>query len=238
MEQQTLDKIEQIIGYRFSNRNLLFEAFMHASAVDKRSMSNERLEFLGDSVLALVICRTIFERSPDYLEGDLTKMKSMLVSRGTCAKVARQLNLHQFLKIGKGMAGSQSLHHSLAAGLLEALIAAIYLDGGFEAAQTFILKNFDPIIREAHAEQAQGNFKSILQQYAQQHFNTTPNYELLDEKGPDHNKCFETQAVINQRHFQSAWGNNKKEAEQKAALKALIELGVIKDYIPETEQSI
>jgi ribonuclease III len=156
-------------------------------------------------------------------------MKSMLVSRGTCAQVARNLNLHTFLKIGKGMAGSQSLTHSLAAGLLEALIAAIYIDGGFEAAQTFILNNFDPIIQEAHAEQAQGNFKSILQQYAQQHFNSTPAYELLDEKGPDHNKCFETQAVINQRHFPSAWGNNKKEAEQKAALNALIELGVIKN---------
>jgi ribonuclease III len=229
MEQEILEQLEQIIDYRFNNKNLLHEAFMHASAVDKRTLSNERLEFLGDSVLALVICSTIFDRSPDYLEGDLTKMKSMLVSRGTCAQVARNLNLHKFLKVGKGMAGSQSLTHSLAAGLLEALIAAIYLDGGFEPAQNFILKNFDSIILQAHAEQAQGNFKSILQQHSQQHFNTTPVYELLDEKGPDHNKCFETQAVINQRHFPSAWGNNKKEAEQKAALNALIELGIIKD---------
>lgn len=233
MEQEILDQIEQVVGYRFSNRKLLAEAFMHASAVDKRTLSNERLEFLGDSVLALVICETIFERSPDNLEGDLTKMKSMLVSRGTCAQVARNLNLHKFLKVGKGMAGSQSLTHSLAAGLLEALIAAIYLDGGFKPAQTFVLKNFDSIIQKASAEQAQGNFKSILQQFAQQHFNTTPTYELLDEKGPDHNKCFEIQVVINQRHFPSAWGNNKKEAEQKAALNALIELGVIKDYCKE-----
>jgi ribonuclease-3 len=235
MEQEILDQIEQIIGYRFSNRDLLAGAFVHASSVDKRAMSNERLEFLGDSVLALVICRTIFDRSPDYLEGDLTKMKSMLVSRGTCAQVASQINLHKFLKVGKGMAGSQSLTHSLAAGLLEALVAAIYLDGGFEPAQKFILKNFDPIIEKAHIEQAQGNFKSILQQHSQQHFNTTPAYELLDEKGPDHNKCFETQVVINHRHFASAWGNNKKEAEQKAALNALVELGVIKDYCKEAE---
>ena len=210
MEQEILEQIEQIIGYRFSNRNLLAEAFMHASAVDKRAMSNERLEFLGDSVLALVICRTIFDRSPDYLEGDLTKMKSMLVSRGTCARVARQLDLHKFLKIGKGMAGSQSLTHSLAAGLLEALIAAIYLDGGFEPAQDFILRNFDSFIQKADTEQAQGNFKSLLQQHSQQHFNATPVYELLDEKGPDHNKCFEVQAVINERHFPSAWGNQQK----------------------------
>jgi ribonuclease-3 len=235
MEQEILDQIEQVVGYQFSDRKLLAEAFMHASAVDKRTLSNERLEFLGDSVLALVICKTIFERSPDNLEGDLTKMKSMLVSRGTCAQVARHLNLHKFLKVGKGMAGSQSLTHSLAAGLLEALIAAIYLDGGFEPAETFILKNFDSIIQKASVEQAQGNFKSILQQFVQQHFNTTPTYELLDEKGPDHNKCFEIQVVINQRHFPSAWGNNKKEAEQKAALNALIELGVIKDYCEEPQ---
>jgi ribonuclease-3 len=235
MEQETLEQIEQIIGYRFTNRNLLAKAFMHASAVDNRAESNERLEFLGDSVLALVICRAIFDRSPDYLEGDLTKMKSMLVSRGTCARVTRQFGLHKLLKVGKGMAGSQSLAHSLAAGLLEALIAAIYLDGGFEQAQSFILRHFDSFIQKADAEQAQGNFKSLLQQHSQQHFNETPVYELLDEKGPDHNKCFETQAVIGERHFSSAWGTNKKEAEQKAALNALVELGLIKDYCEDTE---
>ena len=237
MEQEILEQLEQIIGYKFTNRDLLADAFMHASAVDKRAMSNERLEFLGDSVLALVICGTIYDRSPDYLEGDLTKMKSMLVSRGTCARVARQLGLHKFLKIGKGMAGSQSLMHSLAAGTLEALIAAIYLDGGLEPAKKFILCHFDPLIQKADAEQVQGNFKSLLQQYSQQHFNVTPAYQLLDEKGPDHNKCFEVQAVISERRFTSAWGTNKKEAEQKAALNALIELGIIKDYIEEAEKS-
>jgi ribonuclease-3 len=237
MEQETLEQLEQIIGYKFTNRDLLADAFMHASAVDKRAMSNERLEFLGDSVLALVICGTIYDRSPDYLEGDLTKMKSMLVSRGTCARVARQLGLHKFLKIGKGMAGSQSLMHSLAAGTLEALIAAIYLDGGLEPAKKFILCHFDPLIQKADAEQVQGNFKSLLQQYSQQHFNVTPAYQLLDEKGPDHNKCFEVQAVISERRFTSAWGTNKKEAEQKAALNALIELDIIKDYIEEAEKS-
>ena len=231
-----LSELLQTLGFEREPPHMQ-QALTHASYVNEHPGASdyERLEFLGDSVLALAICRTIFDRSPDYLEGDLTKMKSMLVSRGTCAQVASQINLHKFLKVGKGMAGSQSLTHSLAAGLLEALIAAIYLDGGFEPAQNFILKNFDPIIEKAHIEQAQGNFKSILQQFAQQHFNTTPAYELLDEKGPDHNKCFETQVVINQRHFASAWGNNKKEAEQKAALNALIELGVIKNYCQEAE---
>jgi ribonuclease-3 len=227
MEQEVLQQVEQIIDYRFNNRNLLVQALTHSSSVDGRTLSNERLEFLGDSVLALVICRAIFDRSPDYLEGDLTKMKSMLVARGTCARIARGLGLQKFLKVGKGMAGSQSLSYSLAAGLLEALIAAIYIDGGFEPAQNFILRNFSPLIQKADAEYVQGNFKSLLQQYSQQHFNTTPVYEMLDEKGPDHNKCFEAQAVIGGRHFPSAWGTNKKEAEQKAALNALIELGLI-----------
>lgn len=236
MEKEVLQQIEQIIGYRFSNQDLLAQAFMHASAVDSRAMSNERLEFLGDSVLALVICRNIFDRSPDYLEGDLTKMKSMLVSRGTCARIACKMGLHKLLKVGKGMAGSQSLAHSLAAGLLEALIAAIYLDGGFEPAQDFILRHFNSLICKADAEQVQGNFKSLLQQHSQQYFNTTPIYEMLDEKGPDHNKCFEIQAVINDRHFSSAWGTNKKEAEQKAALSALIELGVIQNHCEDGEQ--
>jgi len=236
MQEEVLQQIEQIIGYRFSNPNLLAEAFTHASSVDNRVMSNERQEFLGDSVLSLVICLALFERSPNYLEGDLTKMKSMLVSRTTCARVARQLGLYKLLKIGKGMAGSQSLSHSLAAGLLEALIAAIYLDGGLEPARSFILRHFDALIQKADIEQHQGNFKSLLQQYAQQHLNTTPAYELLDEKGPDHNKCFEVQAVINERRFPSAWGTNKKEAEQKAALNALIELGAIKDYSEDAEK--
>jgi ribonuclease-3 len=237
MEQDTLEQIEQIIGYRFTNRDLLAEALTHSSSVDNRTLSNERLEFLGDSVLALVICRTLFDRSPDYLEGDLTKMKSMLVARGTCASIARELGIQKFLKIGKGMAGSQSLSYSLAAGLLEAIIAAIYLDGGLSAAQDFILGNFNPLIQKADAEFVQGNFKSLLQQYAQQHFNTTPVYALLDEKGPDHNKCFEAQAVINERHFPSAWGTNKKEAEQKAALNALLELGVIDKCNEATERT-
>lgn len=235
MEDKALQQLEQIIGYEFSNRDLLARAFTHSSAVDNRTLSNERLEFLGDSVLALVICRAIFERSPDYLEGDLTKMKSMLVSRRTCARVARRLGLHEFLEVGKGMTGSQSLSRSLAAGLLEALIAAIFIDGGLEKAGSFILSNFAPLIEQADTEQNQGNFKSMLQQYAQQDLNTTPVYELLDEKGPDHNKCFEVQVVIDRRHFPSAWGTNKKDAEQKAALNALVELGIFEENFADLE---
>ena len=229
MDEEVLQQIEQIIGYEFSNRNLLTKALTHSSGVDNRLLSNERLEFLGDSVLAVVICQTLFERFPGYLEGDLTKMKSMLVSRRTCARIAKQLGLQKYLKVGKGMASSRALAGSLAAGLLEALVAVIYVDGGFDAARNFILRTFASLIDQADAEQAQGNFKSLLQQYAQQQHNATPVYELLDEKGPDHDKCFESQVVIAQRHFPSAWGTNKKEAEQKAAFNALVELELLED---------
>jgi ribonuclease-3 len=229
MDEEVLQQIEQIIDYKFSNPTLLAKALTHSSAVDNRLLSNERLEFLGDSVLALVICQTLFERFPGYLEGDLTKMKSMLVSRRNCARVAKQLGLQKYLKIGKGMASSRALSGSLAAGLFEAIVAVLYLDGGFDAARTFVLRTFAPLIDQADAEQVQGNFKSLLQQYAQQQLNATPVYELLDEKGPDHDKCFESQVVIAERHFPSAWGTNKKEAEQKAALNALIELGILED---------
>jgi ribonuclease-3 len=167
------------------------------------------------------------------MEGDLTKIKSMLVSRSTCARVTKRLGLQAFLKIGKGMASNKALTNSLAASLLEAIIAAIYLDGGLDAAGNFILRVFAPEISRASAEQSQGNFKSLLQQYAQQQFNTTPIYELLDEKGPDHDKCFESEVVIAERHFPSAWGTNKKEAEQKAAFNALVELGILEGAMPD-----
>ncbi len=236
MKEEALQKIEQIIGYKFSNSTFLAQAFTHSSAVDSRLLSNERLEFFGDAILGMVICQILFERFPDYLEGDLTKIKSMLVSRGTCAQVANGLGLQQFLKVGKGMASSQALSGSLAAGLLEAVIAAIYIDGGLVAAQNFIKRTFCPFIEQASAEQAHGNFKSLLQQYTQERFNAVPVYALLDEKGPDHNKCFELEVIIAERHFPSAWGTNKKEAEQKAAFNALVELGVLEGSLPESNE--
>jgi len=227
MDEETLRQIEQTIGYKFSDKSLLVKAFTHSSAVDNRLSSNERLEFLGDAVLAVVICQTLFERFSDYLEGDLTKIKSGLVSRETCARIARQLGLQKFLKIGKGMISSRALSGSVAAGVLEALIAAIYIDGGFDATRSFIVTVFGSLIEQADAGQVQGNFKSLLQQYAQEQLNVAPSYVLLDEKGPDHDKAFELEVVINDHHFPGAWGTNKKEAEQKAAFNALVELGVL-----------
>ncbi len=236
MKEEVLQEIEQITGHKFSNSTFLAQAFTHSSAVDNRLLSNERLEFLGDAILGMVICQILFERFPDYLEGDLTKIKSMLVSRETCAQVTNGLGLQQFLKVGKGMVSSKALSGSLAAGLLEAIIAAICIDGGHVAAKNFIIRTFSAFIEQASAEQAHGNFKSLLQQYTQEQFNTVPVYALLDEKGPDHNKCFELEVIIAERHFPSAWGTNKKEAEQKAAFNALVELDVLKDNSPENNE--
>ncbi len=227
MDQDTLHQIEQILEHEFTDASLLVKAFTHSSSVDNRLDSNERLEFLGDAVLSIVICQALFEKFEMYGEGELTKMKSMLVSRGTCAHVARQLGLPKFLVVGKGMVSHKSFPMSLAAGLLEAVIAAVYLDSGFETARGFILQKFATLIEQIDGEEAHGNYKSLLQQSAQEQFSMAPIYVLLDEKGPDHNKCFESEVVIDQRHFPSAWGANKKEAEQKAAYNALVELGVI-----------
>ena len=229
MSLENLQDIEQKIGHHFSDSSLLEQAFTHSSGAESRLASNERLEFLGDTILGLVICQTLFERFPEYLEGDLTKVKSMLVSRRTCARLAHKLGLDKWLTVGKGMSYSPSLKGSLAAAALEAVIAAIYLDGGIEEARRFILMIFGPLIEKADAHQHQENYKSLLQQYSQQQFNITPAYELLDEKGPDHNKCFESVVIIGSRRFDSAWGTNKKEAEQSAARNALLELGVLKE---------
>ena len=161
----------------------------------------------------------------------------MLVSRGTCARISRKLGLHKYLKIGKGMISNKALSGSLAAGVFETVIGAIYLDGGLEPARDFIMKVMGSKIDQADADHSQGNFKSLLQQYAQEHFNATPSYILLDEKGPDHNKCFELEVSISNQHFNSAWGTNKKEAEQKAAFNALVELGVLEDTEKQEDSS-
>ena len=227
MDEDVLRQLEQVLDYHFSDPAILVEAFTHSSYAADRLRSNERLEFLGDSVLALVICQTLYGQFPDYFEGDLTKIKSMLVSRKTCAKLSNQLGLPGFIMVGKGIARTRAMNGSISAGVFEAAIAAIYLDGGFEAAADFLLKVFGPLIEKADAQQHQDNYKSLLQQHAQQEHNVTPGYELLDEKGPDHNKCFEVRVSIGYRRFASAWGITKKEAEQKAAQKALVKLGLL-----------
>ncbi len=215
---------ERRIGYVFKDRQLLREALTHASCAEHRLASNERLEFLGDAILGAVVCELLFHRFPRYFEGDLTKIKSAVVSRQTCAKISSMLGLEEFLVVGKGVAASQSIPSSLLADVLESLIAAIYLDGGGEAARRFIAAVIEPEIELVSNGELTANFKSLLQQLAQRKFASTPSYHVLDEKGPDHRKCFQVAARVSEICFQPAWGHNKKEAEQRAARNALAEL--------------
>lgn len=219
-----LEEFQDIIGYRFKDISLLEKALRHASASDKRLDSNERLEFLGDSVLGLTICEELFERFPDYLEGELTKVKSMIVSRRTCARVAKKMGLTDYMIMGKGMSSQRDLPTSCPAGAFESLIGAIYTDGGYQESRKFLVKFMGDLLDKADAKQPQDNYKSMLQQYSQRQMGATPLYEILDEKGPDHSKCFEVGVIIERRRFESAWGPSKKEAEQIAAFKALQEL--------------
>jgi ribonuclease-3 len=219
-----LQDCEGRIGYVFVDKLLLRAALTHASGALHRLASNERFEFLGDAILGTVVCDVLFRRFPAYLEGDLTRLKSILVSRQTCAKLAQALGMQDFLVLGKGMMTSPQIPPSLFADVFESLIAAIYLDGGIESARRFIEAHLAAEIDLAADGESGGNYKSALQQMAQREHGITPTYHLLDEKGPDHSKCFKMSAQIGPKRFQSAWGRNKKEAEQRAARNALAEI--------------
>jgi ribonuclease III len=220
-----LAESQEIIGHEFANLTLLQEALTHASGADHRVVSNERLEFLGDAILGAIVCEMLFRQFPDYLEGDLTKIKSVVVSRRTCTKISEELGIDEFLVIGKGMGSRADTPPSVLADVFESLIGAIYLDGGIEAARKFVVRHLGPEIDAAVDGQGGVNHKSNLQQLAQREYGETPTYLLLDEKGPDHSKCFKIAARIGERRYAPAWGRNKKEAEQRAALNALCQLG-------------
>ncbi|MGO8746933.1 MAG: ribonuclease III [Thermoguttaceae bacterium] len=219
-----LRECEVRIEYRFQDKNLLRASLTHASGAAHRLASNERLEFLGDAILGAVVCEFLFRQYPEFLEGDLTRLKSIVVSRQTCAKISQALGMHEFLILGKGMTTHPTVPVSLLADVFESLIAAIYLDGGDSAAREFIERHMGPEIALAADDDSGSNYKSVLQQVAQREHGTTPTYQLLDEKGPDHSKCFKISAQIGPHRYQAAWGRNKKEAEQRAAKNALHEL--------------
>lgn len=226
MTSDQLDALQTILGRRFDSTDTLTRALTHASTTDSRVESNERLEFLGDAVLGLICCELIYALYPEYLEGEMTKIKSTVVSRQTCAAIARGMGLDKFLLLGKGMQGHRTLPQSLAAATLESIIAAIYFDGGLGAARQFLEPILTPLIHRAADSGHQENFKSVLQQHAQTKFGASPSYHVLDEKGPDHAKCFEVCVEIDGRRFPACWGQSKKQAEQQAALNALAELGI------------
>jgi ribonuclease III len=219
-------RAEKSLGYVFTDPDLLKTALTHASIADSRIQSNERMEFLGDAILDMIVCEELYRRYPNYLEGELTKVKSAVVSRRTCCEVAMELGLPDVLIIGKGISSRDAMPPSLAANVYEAIVAALYLDGGFDVARDFVLRTMNPKIDAIAASAHQQNYKAVLQQHAQKVLGAPPLYELLDEKGPDHSKCFEVCVSVDGRRFTSAWGPNKKQAEQKAALLALEELGL------------
>jgi ribonuclease-3 len=220
-EAEILEECQAAIDYRFRQPDLLRAALTHTSGAQTRLASNERLEFLGDAVLGMVAVEQLYTRFPEYQEGDLTKIKSAVVSRRTCARISRMLNLGDFLFLGKGMSVHEALPANLLADVFESLVGALYLDGGLDAAKAFILKYLNPEIEQVAEGEHAGNYKSSLQQLAQREYNETPQYRVLDEKGPDHSKCFKVAALIGRYHYPAAWGKNKKEAEQKAAMNAI-----------------
>ncbi len=227
MEPEDLQTCQDRIGHEFADPALLSLALTHASVAATRLDSNERLEFLGDAVLGLVVCEELYRLDSDLQEGEMTKIKSSVVSRNTCAQVATDSEISDLLVLGKGMNGSGGPPMSVAAAVFESIIGAIYLDAGLDAARQFILGHVRPYIDEALEDRTRNNYKSLLQQHVQREWSLTPEYHVLDEKGPDHSKCFEVAVSVNGNHFRSAWGMSKKEAEQEAAKLALVEMGVL-----------
>ncbi len=223
-EQHVLDDCQETIGYRFLRPELLRAALTHTSSANSRQASNERMEFLGDSVLGLVTCEQLYGRFPEYQEGDLTKVKSVVVSRKTCADFSRTLKLGEYLFLGKGLLQNGEMPPNLLADVFEALVAAIFFDGGYDVAKEFVLKFIGPEIERVAQEALGSNSKSQLQQVAQREFGSTPRYVILDEQGPDHDKCFKIAAEIDGQQYEPVWGRNKKEAEIKAAMNALAEI--------------
>lgn len=217
-------RCEELIGYEFKNKRLLYEAITHASVANTRLKSYERLEFLGDSILGFICCEYLFNKYPDWLEGDLTKIKSKVVSRRSCSHLGRKLNIEPCLVVGKGVGLKGKVPRSLLANAFESIVAAIYLDGDWVAAREFLVPLVAEQVEEAVAGGLEVNFKSDLQQYSQKRYGVPPVYTVLNQRGPDHDKWFFVSAKVNKKSFPAAWGQNKKEAQQRAAANALAEI--------------
>ena len=215
--EDALSACEQSLGYQFHDRSLLRRCLTHSSIARTRLDSNERLEFLGDAILGTIVCELLFHRFPEKTEGELTRIKSVVVSRTTCAKLSVDLRLGEFLQLGKGLSEFDKIPLSIQAAVFESIVAGLYLDGGMEIVKPFlarlILPEIDRTVESTHGR----NYKSLLQQLVQKNQRGTPLYQLLDECGPDHSKCFKIAAVVGVDTYPPAWGPNKKEAEQRAA---------------------
>jgi ribonuclease-3 len=236
-----LAELEVALGHQFRDRALLTNALTHSSRKPELRCSNERMEFLGDAVLGAAVSDYLYRRFPDYSEGDLTRVKSVVVSRVVLARAAREINLGKYLLVAKGVAnvspeepdGSpavaehprRALPASILADAFEALIAAVYLDAGIATAYEFILRHIEKQIERTRREIARHNAKSLLQEWVQREMNSTPVYKVTAETGPDHVKSFEVVTLIAGKPYGAGRGNTKKAAEQMAAELTLAMLG-------------
>lgn len=233
MPVEPLDTFQNVLGYFFRKTDLLREALTHKSYLNelrtteknRPAQDNERLEFLGDAVLDLAISEHLILLYPLSTEGDLSKMKARIVSEVTLARVAKRLGIGEFLLLGKGEERTRGREKpSILADSLEALIAAVYQDGGFEIARTVILRIFEEEIHGLDQRREDVDYKTELQECCQRDFDVLPTYRVLRESGPDHQKLFEVELTIKDEVYGIGRGRSKKEAEQQAAKQALQKL--------------
>jgi ribonuclease-3 len=217
---------EKSIGYGFRNKFLLNQALTHKSYANEKNMErssdNERLEFLGDSVLGVIISHALYKECPREDEGILTRYKSQLVSGETLARIAKEMEIGEYILLGKGedaSGGRKHLSNLMCA--LEAVIGAIFLDGGLKASHGFITKIFGPEIQLVKEGKGVKDYKSIFQQIVLRKFKTTPSYRILSEIGPDHRKHFIVEAIVANKRYGIGSGSNKKSAEQASAKEAI-----------------
>lgn len=223
-----LEKLQQSVGYKFKDKRLLQRALTHTSYANEcnegHNKSNERLEFLGDSVLGIITAEHFYLNFKDLPEGELTKLRAATVCENSLSSFARQLGLGEYLLLGKGeMCTGGSDRPSILADAFEALIAAIYLDGGIEEAKKFVLKYVDKAVEEHRGFK---DYKTVLQEVIQKNPGEVIEYVLVKESGPDHNKRFEVEVHLNSNVIGKGVGTSKKKAEQLAAKEALELMGL------------
>ena len=221
-----LEVLENKIGYIFNDKELLQSALMHSSYTNERRLPkykcNERLEYLGDAVLELVSSEYIFSTNETMPEGEMTKLRASIVCEPSLALCARDIHLGDFLLLGKGEEATGGRHRdSVTSDALEALIGAIYLDGGFASAKEFIKK---VVLNDLENKKLFYDSKTILQELVQGHFTEALSYHLVKEEGPDHNKSFVVEAYIGETSYCQGSGRTKKAAEQEAAYHTILEL--------------
>ncbi len=228
--QGPLFELESLLGYHFRNPELLHRALTHRSYVNEREgeglQNNESLEFLGDAVLGFIISSRVFQRYPELSEGDLSKIKAFLVSAANLVRLAERLRLGEFLRLSRGeqKTGGRT-KKAILVDAYEAIIGAIYLDGGIEAASAFVSNQVGDVLEgEGRPETTYGDFKSALQEALHDIGQPEPVYRVVDELGPDHRKTFVVQVLVDDRVIAQALGRTKKEAQQEAARLALDDL--------------